>query len=375
MTAWLLVSGDFTPLGGMDRANYALAAYLAGRPESCVHLVTHRAWPDLAARAAIRVHPVARPGGSHLLGAPLLAASARHWRRRLRRERPRIVANGGNADLGDVTWVHYVHAAYTPATAGSALRAVRVRATHRYFARRERCALARARLVICNSRRSARDVVERLGVPSGRVRTVYYGADAAGLSQVGAEERLRARAALGWQPGRRVALFVGALGDRRKGFDRLFEAWSRLLADSAWDVDLVVAGEGAELAAWRRRAATHPGRVRLLGFRTDVPQLIAASDLLVHPARYEAYGLGVHEAICRGVPAMVSIDAGVAERYPPGLRDLLLQDVEDVDELCARLRRWRGEEGAVAARMRPFADQLRTRSWDDMAAEIVELLS
>jgi hypothetical protein len=72
---------------------------------------------------------------------------------------------------------------------------------------------------------------------------------------------------------------------------------------------------------------------------------------------------------------MVSVDAGVAERYPPELRDLLLPDVEDVDELCARLRRWRGEEGDVAARMRPFADQLRTRSWDDMAAEIVELLS
>ena len=28
MTPWLLVAGDFTPLGGMDAANYALARYL-----------------------------------------------------------------------------------------------------------------------------------------------------------------------------------------------------------------------------------------------------------------------------------------------------------------------------------------------------------
>jgi glycosyltransferase involved in cell wall biosynthesis len=375
MRSWLLVSGDFTPLGGMDRANHALAGYLARRPETRVHLVTHRAWPDLEARSAIQVHRVARPAGSHLAGAPVLAASARRWTHRLRSERPVVVANGGNADLGDVTWVHYVHAAYRPTTAGSPLRWFRARATHRYFSSKERVALPRARLVICNSRRTARDVVERLGVASERVRTVYYGADALQLSPVSAAERAQALAALGWTGARRTALFIGALGDRRKGFDRLFDAWSRLLADPAWDVDLVAAGEGSELAAWRRRAERCDGRVRLLGFRTDVPQLLAASDLLVHPARYEAYGLGVHEAICRGIPAMVAADAGVAERYPPDLHELLLQDVEDADELCARLRRWRAELDAIAARVRPFADRLRARSWDDMAAEIVGLVS
>src|SRR5262249_42932765 len=45
---WLIVAGDFTPLGGMDAANHALARYLAGRGDE-IELVTHRAWPDLAA--------------------------------------------------------------------------------------------------------------------------------------------------------------------------------------------------------------------------------------------------------------------------------------------------------------------------------------
>jgi glycosyltransferase involved in cell wall biosynthesis len=375
MTSWLLISGDFTPLGGMDRANHALAAHLGDRPDARVHLVTHRAWPDLEGRPAIHVHRVPRPGGSHLLGAPLLGAAGERWARRLRNGRTRVVANGGNADAGDVTWVHYVHAAYTPATAGSAARRLRARATHRYFAGRERAALPRARLVICNSRRTARDVVERLAVPDERVRTIYYGADARQLAPVSAAERAQARAALGWDADRPVALFIGALGDRRKGFDRLFDAWSRLLADSTWDVDLVAAGEGGELASWRRLAARFEGRVRLPGFCTDVPRLLAASDLLVHPARYEAYGLGVHEAICRGIPAIVSADAGVADQYPPELRDLLLQDVEDVGELCRRLRQWRADPDAVAARVKPVSDRLRRRSWDDMAAEIVALLT
>src|SRR5262245_54197095 len=40
MTTWLLVSGDFTPLGGMDRANHALAKYIGARHNADIHLVT-----------------------------------------------------------------------------------------------------------------------------------------------------------------------------------------------------------------------------------------------------------------------------------------------------------------------------------------------
>jgi glycosyltransferase involved in cell wall biosynthesis len=370
MTRWLLISGDFTPLGGMDRANHALAAYLASQPGTDVHLVTHRAWPDLEARPSITVHRVPRPLGSHLLGAPLLARAGARSAARL--PGARVVANGGNADTGDIAWVHYVHAAYTPVVAGGAAKQIQARLSHRYDLSRERRALARARVVVCNSRRTASDVVGRLGVADAKLRTIYYGAAASQLTAVSPEARAAARRALGWPEGRAVALFVGALGDRRKGFDRLFDAWSRLAADRSWDVDLAVAGQGGELPAWRARAAGLGDRVRFLGFRTDVATIMAASSLLVHPARYEAYGLGVHEAICRGIPALVTASSGIAERYPAELSDLLIQNVEDVDELCARLRRCRADLDALATRVKPFADALRARSWDDMASDIVQ---
>jgi len=50
-------------------------------------------------------------------------------------------------------------------------------------------------------------------------------------------------------------LFIGALGDRRKGFDILFSAWQQLCANSDWDADLVALGSGADLPMWQRRAA------------------------------------------------------------------------------------------------------------------------
>ena len=112
-------------------------------------------------------------------------------------------------------------------------------------------------------------------------------------------------------------------------------------------------------------------RIRFLGFRTDVPCILAAADLMVHPARYEPYGIGVHEALCRGLPAIVSAAAGVTERYPPDLTDLILADPESPTELAARLRYWRANAESLATRIGPLADELRSHTWTDMAREIV----
>lgn len=371
---WLLIAGDFTPLGGMDRANHALAMHLSASGRSRVDLVGHRVWPDLAERRGVTVHTVIRPFGSHLLGGPRLASAGVRHARQLRPAH--VVANGGNADTGDVNWVHYLHAAHRPHARGLRRRA-QIRAAHAYYLRAERRALERARLVICNSERTAADVQEHLGIERSRTRVVYYGSDPAAFRPASGAERASLRRDLGWPDDRPVALFVGALGDRRKGFDRLFEAWRRLCADRGWDVDLAVTGQGAELPRWRRAAADAglEGRLRFLGFRTDISRVIAASDVMVHPARYEAYGLGVHEALCSGLPAIVSAAAGIAELYPASLGDFLIADVEDAAGIADRLYAWRRDIETAGARVRPLSDRLRARTWADMGAEIERVAS
>jgi glycosyltransferase involved in cell wall biosynthesis len=190
------------------------------------------------------------------------------------------------------------------------------------------------------------------------------------------DERAAARAALELDPARAAALFVGALGDRRKGFDLLFEAWRQLSGERGWDVDLLVAGEGAEAAAWEQRArsAGLSGRMRFLRFRDDIPRVLAACDLVVHPARYEAYGLGVHEAISRGLPSIVSAAAGVTERIPASLAPLIVPDPLTVEAVIGRLRLWRRDTPGWKALAEDAGVALRARSWDDMAAAIVGLL-
>jgi len=373
-TAWVLVAADFVKTGGMDRANYALAEYLA-RLGQDVHLVGHAAAPGLLKAQQLHWHHVPRPLGRDALGWGALDRAGRHWALQLRADGGRVVVNGGNCRWGGVNWVHYVHAAYrSPLRSANPLAHAWHGWKHQRARRDEAAALAQARWVVANSERTRRDLIQLFDLPPARVRTIYYGCDPERFRPVSAMERAAARRALGWDPGRRTALFIGALGDRRKGFDTLWAAWQRLCADAAWDVDLAVAGRGAELGAWRRRAAANT-RCALLGFRTDVPALLAASDVLVAPTRYEAYGLGVQEALAAGLPALVSATAGVAERLPPALDGWRLQDPESDVELEQRLRAWRQQADAAPWQpaLEALSQQLRARTWDMMAAEIVAL--
>ena len=372
MKSWLLASGDFVPIGGMDTANHALASYLARRSAADVHLVAHRVSSDLAALPGVPVHRVLRPFGMHSLGEPLLTSVATRRARAVRRSGGHVLANGGNLDGGDVTWAHYVHAGYEPAAAGM-LNSTLVSSRHRQYVAAERRALIQARLVICNSDRTVRDVIACVGVDPRRVRRVYYGIDATRF-----HDRIdtgAAKARLGRDPRTPLVLFVGALGDRRKGFDTLYTAWGAICRISGWDGHLLVAGSGAELDRWRARAVRDrmSHRITFLGYQSDIPAVLAAADVLVHPARYEAYGLAVHEAICMGVPVIVSASAGVAERLPSDLAELLLADAESAVDLCTRLERWRTRPDEFRERTRRAGAILRARTWDDMARDIADI--
>ncbi len=370
MRPWLIASGDFTTAGGMDRANHGLASYLArtGRP---VHLVAHRVASDLAGQRGIRVHAVARPFGAHLIGAPLLSRAAQRVSRSLDHGACRL-ANGGNTALPGATWIHYLHAAHAPSVNGSLRTSVAARAGRHYHLRCERKAIERADVIICNSARTAADVKEHYRVPDSRLRIIYYGVDAERFRAATPVERAAARQAFGIAADRYAAVFAGALGDRRKGFDLLFDAWQSLHRDPAWNVDLLVVGAGGEQTSWMERArhAGLDGSIRFLGFRNDMAALFAAADVVVHPARYEAYGLAVHEAICRSVPALVGAGAGIAERYPRELGGLVLADPLSSQALVTSLRAWRANATEWRKRVGLFAARLASRSWDQMAAEI-----
>src|SRR6266849_2309708 len=64
---FVLVAGDFVKTGGMDRANFALASYLA-RAGHRVTLVAHRVAPELTSIPGVTIRLVSKPLGSYFLG-------------------------------------------------------------------------------------------------------------------------------------------------------------------------------------------------------------------------------------------------------------------------------------------------------------------
>src|SRR5262249_37199732 len=325
----------------------ALADYLLGEG-SAVTLVGHDFDGRFLEHRRCRVERVARPGGKDLLGVFGLRRHGRAAALRARAAgmRPRVVVNGGGCHWGDVNWVHYVHAGWRPSTRRLGWMArLKEKLAGALFRRQEAQALRAARVIVANSEQTRRTLIDGLQLAPEKVLTVYLGNDTTWQPPT-PQERSAARAWLGLDEHRPTVVFVGGFGhDERKGFDTLWQAWRGLRRRPEWDVDLVAAGGGSTLASWQERvcAAGLERRVRLIGFTDRVFDLLAAADMMVSPVRYEPYGLNVQEAVCRGVPAIVSAVAGVAEEYPPELADAILNDPDDPGELAARLRQWKAD--------------------------------
>jgi len=368
-----LVAHDVVKTGGMDRANYALAAYALDQGWRLT-LVSNRVGPGLMDRPNLTVRPVWKPAGREMLGQLTLHPVGRRWAAVETAQGGRVVVNGGNCLWGDVNWVHYLHRAFFPQVHGLRRRLFRG-LVHRWFLTEEWASLRRARLVVANSETTRRSILEKLQLAPEKVHTLYYGSSPDLFHPPSEAERAAARERLELGEDQPTALYLGALGDYRKGFDVLFEAWKRLAAEAP-DAVLLAVGAGADLPRWQGLAddAGLTRSLRFLGFRDDVPQVLAACDLLVHPARYEAYGLGVHEALCSGVPALVSRSAGVAERYPAELSDWLLDDPEDPVALHASLQRWLSDPSSWRRRCLPLSSDLSRSTWDHMAADFLRLV-
>jgi glycosyltransferase involved in cell wall biosynthesis len=124
----------------------------------------------------------------------------------------------------------------------------------------------------------------------------------------------------GMRPQAPLALALGRLHPN-KGFDVLLQA----LADTR-EVHLWIAGDGL-LRPQLERLAVRLGisdRVRFLGWREDVPQLLATADLLVCPSLHEPLGNVVIEAWSAGVPVVATASDGPAGLIENGVNGVLV---------------------------------------------------
>jgi len=119
---------------------------------------------------------------------------------------------------------------------------------------------------------------------------------------------------------RPLVLALGRLHPN-KGFDLLLEALAATRGISLW-----VAGDGAQRRQLERLASRLgiAERVRFLGWRDDVPALLAQTDLLVCPSLHEPLGNVVIEAWSAGVPVIATASDGPAGLITDGENGVLV---------------------------------------------------
>lgn len=160
-----------------------------------------------------------------------------------------------------------------------------------------------------------RFTVERVGVPATKVQTIHYGMDEL-------PEPWGVNPADDVPPGARVLLAVARL-TRQKGIDVAIRALPSLPHDAV----LVVLGEGPERAPLEllARELGVERRVYLPGRVPDVAAWLRRTAVLVHPARWEGFGLGVLEAMLAELPVVASDVSSLPELVVDGETGVLVR--------------------------------------------------
>ena len=155
---------------------------------------------------------------------------------------------------------------------------------------------------------------------------------------VRAREQVRADLGLTHQ----VVGIIVARVDGLKGHDTLLRALALLPRTAS--VCVIAAGDGSkrsETELLARELGLNSDRFRILGFRPDVPDLLAAADFFVLPSLTEGLPLSVLEAMSHGLPVIATPVGGVPELVQDGVEGELIP-VEDAPALAAAIARSAG---------------------------------
>lgn len=184
-----------------------------------------------------------------------------------------------------------------------------------WFARVERDLLEGKRppVVLCMSERSRLETQSTFLIDTSRLITLYNGVDSDRFTPDNTPSEVPPRLVLIGQD------------FERKGVDIAIRAIARVP-----DVHLQIVGKDdpttyKELADQLRVGE----RVEFCGPRSDVQNVLRGATALIHPARFEPFGMVVPEAILMGVPPIVSRISGASEIVRDGIDGRIVDQESD----------------------------------------------
>ncbi len=204
-------------------------------------------------------------------------------------------------------------------------------------------------LIVAPSSTLLKELAQQESVQAGQTRHLPNGVDSARFQPATSTQRERQRPDLCSQPGAFLFGCVARLAQVKRQQD-LIDAFA-MIAEQAPQAELVLIGDGpmrSELQARVRRSGLE-SRIRFLGARRDIEQILPLLDAFVLCSLTEGMSNAVLEAMACGLPVIATAVGGNPEMVDPGQTGLLVP-------ACA-------PEQLAEAMLQLLADPVRSREW------------
>lgn len=134
----------------------------------------------------------------------------------------------------------------------------------------------------------------------------------------------------------KIITYVGRLSPE-KGVIHLLKAFEKEYVDNP-NISLLLVGDGVQRQEFEQFASQSPAgkKIHFAGFRSDIKELLSASNLLVLPSLIETFSLTSLQAFAVGVPVVASDVGGTPEQILDDFNGRLFKS-EDSDNLKEKI--------------------------------------
>ncbi|MFC2113950.1 glycosyltransferase family 4 protein [Bacteroidota bacterium] len=156
----------------------------------------------------------------------------------------------------------------------------------------------KSKLIFAASQMMKEQLVNLYGIDSSKIKILFPPLDTSRFSNTLKQQSLRLKEKFGIDSKKKTFVFAST-NLHLKGIGLLADVFSKL--DSTL-YELIVTGN--------LPAGKSYENIRFLGYVTNIQELYAASDYLIHPSKFDGFGQIISEALQCGIPVIISENTG-----------------------------------------------------------------
>jgi UDP-glucose:(heptosyl)LPS alpha-1,3-glucosyltransferase len=232
------------------------------------------------------------------------------------------------------------------------------------------------RLIVANSMLMADELRARYGPVADRLVVIHPGIDPQQFQPLAnPAEREALRRQLGVEPGQRLVGFITSGNYRLRGADILADTIAQLPGGLRENVRALALAspKNAEIITSEFAARGLASQLIVRNKTQRVQDYYHSLDLLVHPARFETFGLVVSEAAACGCPVLTSTSVGAAELFSGPAR-LGVVDEPSAAQFVQPLARLLEDTSMLATLRDAQLMAVRLRTWSTCVEELLTAL-